>query len=684
MRLNMAEWILTSSILILMVLLIRLAFRKRLTAKIRYGIWLLVLLRLLLPFLLFDSSLSLLRLIPYQESETETESTGTFWNQQTGEGISPSPSQAAPALPQMAVPGIGGQMPDLSQNNNLSRTDTLIRENLIFILWTMGMVVTVLVIVGSNLHFWGKVRKSRKRLETLQEDRSLPVYLSDAVPMPCMFGLLRPAVYVRNQDVDDQEAMSYILRHEYMHYRHKDHVWAIFRGLCLVLHWYNPLVWVAAYCSKQDAELACDESVIRYFSAEEAERYGKVLLSLTLQNSDYWTMLSCATTFGGGKSYLKERISRIAQRPRLFLFSTGAVMVLCVIALLFTFTGNSEELAEEGDFAAGPEIQVSPQPQVGLEPKASPEAQAGLESQESPEPQASPGAQGGTEPSRESTDMDSVVVEEDIFVNDFLVDMNGDGIRDIIRLRSRGDNSLDTSMEKNEALRKAVEGNYFGWYEIAIYDGASAADMQTFQKGDEVNQEARVDVFDNLAQPHAGNGQYSYYEEDGKGFLIYNSPYMGQGVGGYYYEVFTYSNTWEKEVVAANFLGFSVNIYPYDPYDIMELWKEPETYLAEEFPVEEMVDYTMELKGYLDRATIIMDTSIWGKVFFTTCYEDNNLRPDAFAIWHWGWDWDEVFLSLDSVDSEESLREALFDVREAILQEIEALLQESPHPYAPG
>lgn len=683
MGLNMEEWILTSSILILMVLLIRLAFRKRLTAQIRYGIWLLVLLRLLLPFSLFDSSLSLLRLIPHQESETETESEGAFWNQQTGDGISPSPSQAAPALPQMAVPGIGGQMPDMSQNNDSSRTDTLIRENLIFILWTIGIVVTLLVIVGSNLHFWDKVRKSRKRLDTLQEDQPLPVYLSDAVPMPCMFGLLRPAVYVRSQDADDKETLSYILRHEYTHYRHKDHIWAFFRGLCLVLHWYNPLVWVAAYCSKQDAELACDESVIRHFTAEEVERYGKVLLSLTLQNSDYWTMLSCATTFGGGKNYLKERISRIAQRPRLFLFSTGAVMVLCVMALLFTFTGNSEEPTEKEDFAAGPEIQASPEPQAGLEPKTSPEVQAGLEPQEIPEPQASPEAQGGTEPARESTDMDSMASEVDIFVNDFLVDMNGDGIRDIIRLRSMGDNSLDTSMEKNEALRKAVEGNFSGWYQIEIYDGASAADMQTFQKGDELNQEARVDVFDDLAQPHVGNGQYSYYEEDGKGFLIDNSPYMGQGAGDYYYEVFTYSNAWEKEVVAVNSLSFSVSSAPYY-FDIINLQMDLGTYLTEKFPVEEMVNYTMELKGYLDKATIIMDTSIWGKVFFTTCYEDNNLRPDAFAIWHWGWDWDEVSLSMDSVDSEESLREALFDVREAILQELEALLQESPYPDFAG
>lgn len=151
--------------------------------------------------------------------------------------------------------------------------------------------------------------------------------------------------------------------------------------------------------------------------------------------------------------------------------------------------------------------------------------------------------------------------------------------------------------------------------------------MQAFRKGDALSEDAKVDVFES-AQAHVGNGQYSYYEEGGRGFLICNSPYLGQGMGRYSYEVFTYSNIWEKEVVA----------------------------------------YTMELKGWLDKASIIMDTSVFGQVLFTAYYEDDVLKPDAFFIWLL----DEreeppTLIYLEEISSEEALREALNSIYEAVL-----------------
>ena len=608
MRLNMTEWILTASIFILMVLLIRLIFKKRLAAKIRYGIWLLVLLRLLLPFSLFNSSLSLLNLFPGQEAVNEADQAEP-WRMQTGQEGTPSQTQTVPGQQQTAFLENGAQESTTVQSDDFLSSDAVSWKKFLSIFWASGMAVTLLVVLGSNLYFFRKVRGSRRRIQVLQEKHPLPVYLSEAVPVPCMFGLLRPSVYVREQDTDNEESLLYILKHEYTHYRHGDHIWSFFRGLCLILHWYNPLVWMAAYFSKMDAELACDESVIRHFTAKEAEEYGKVLISLTLQNTDYWTMLSCATTFGGGKNYLKERISRIAKRPGLFIFSTAAVIALCIVALLFTFTGNAKESDAE-----------------------------------------------------EETEVEEFVpLEGEIFVNDVLVDLNGDGIEDIIRLSSVGGESPDSSLEENAALKKAVEENNYGYYQIAVYDGAYAADMQTFQTGDKLNEEAQVDAFQ-LAQAHAGNGQYSYYEESGRGFLISNNPYMGQGVGGYSYEVFTYSNAWEKEVVEENDLSFS--IIPYSP----EISREsPQDYMAESFPVEDMVAYTMELKSWLDRALIIMDTSTFGQVLFTTCYEDGVLQPDAFSIWPWN-EWAELSLvQPEKIHSEEALREALSDMYEAVM-----------------
>ena len=112
MWLNMGEWILTSSILIAMVLLIRFVFKNRLTAKLRYGIWLLVLVRLLLPISLFDSSFSFIGLLPGQNSPAEKERDVNYWQDQTGQGMESGQTQSAvPAMdqsyPQRNVTGSG-------------------------------------------------------------------------------------------------------------------------------------------------------------------------------------------------------------------------------------------------------------------------------------------------------------------------------------------------------------------------------------------------------------------------------------------------------------------------------------------------------------------------------------------------------------------------------------------------
>ncbi|MCH5269887.1 MAG: M56 family metallopeptidase [Lachnospiraceae bacterium] len=658
MGLNMGEWILTSSIFILLVLLIRLIFKKWLTAKIRYSIWFLVLLRLLLPFSFFDSSFSLLNFIPRQESEiqiVQADGAGLPMQQEimSNSLSSVKPLPTANPLQTLQTQSAGSHIVanhgDIPQNKENSFFDTLSIKKMLFICWYIGMIAALLIIAGSNLYFVKNVKKSRKMTEILQNRQSLPVYTSENVPFPCMFGLFKPAIYVRNHDTEDKVTLSYILKHENTHYRHRDHIWAFFRGLCLILHWYNPLVWIAAYCSKQDAELFCDESVIRPFSAEEAEAYGKVLIGLSIQNIDYRTVLSCATTLSSGKNNLKERINRIAGRPQFFICSTAAVVILCIGALVFTFTGNSKRTVEE-DRTAGLEDESV----VGSEaPENNPLEEPADITLETPK----------DEPLAEPVDRIPQVAEDGLFINDYLVDMNGDGIKDVLRLSNINDAPLDTSLTESEALRKAVEENTAGYYQIALYDGAHAADMQNFRIGDELNEDALITTFE-PGQAHAGNTQYSYYEENGRGYLIDNCPYFGQEVVSYQYLVFTYTSDWKQETIAEDHLSFFA--MPYSP----ELTRmSPYEYMTENFSIEDMIAYTMEIKDYLDKAVIIMDTSIFGEVLFTTYYENSVLTPNAFAIWYW----DDAF---QSVNSEETLREALYN---ALLYQLNGIT-----PYLTG
>ncbi len=57
--------------------------------------------------------------------------------------------------------------------------------------------------------------------------------------------------------------LRHVLTHEFTHYRHGDHLWSMLRCLALAVHWWNPLVWLAAELSRRDAELACDEGALK-------------------------------------------------------------------------------------------------------------------------------------------------------------------------------------------------------------------------------------------------------------------------------------------------------------------------------------------------------------------------------------------------------------------------------------
>ena len=52
-----------------------------------------------------------------------------------------------------------------------------------------------------------------------------------------------------------------MLRHEKTHMKHGDPLIRVIGTMCTCLHWWNPLVWLAAYLMNQDMEMFCDETV---------------------------------------------------------------------------------------------------------------------------------------------------------------------------------------------------------------------------------------------------------------------------------------------------------------------------------------------------------------------------------------------------------------------------------------
>jgi hypothetical protein len=191
--------------------------------------------------------------------------------------------------------------------------------------------------LASNLRFWRKLRKARIPYRT--DGCSYPVYLVEqGLSSPCLFGLVRPAIYL-TPAATSPERLRHVIAHEETHARHLDPLWSALRCVCLLLYWFDPLVWAAAIVSKTDCELACDEGALRRLGESERIPYGQTLLSLIPVTGRPADPLLSATTMTAGKHRLKDRITRIAENRQTRAMALFAVAAAAILTCLLTFTG---------------------------------------------------------------------------------------------------------------------------------------------------------------------------------------------------------------------------------------------------------------------------------------------------------------------------------------------------------
>lgn len=315
----MVEWFISSAALIVLVLTLRRALGKKLSAAARYALWLVVLARLLIP----------VQLVSLPVYSTEGERLATVVSPSVPVATLPeapgeSGTVAAPTTPASPAPGA---QPTVSEPAAASWTV----EKCLTIVWLCGAGMLGAVIVTSNLRFSLALRRRRTRLKGA--DCALPVYTAEGLESPCLVGLVHPAVYLAPEDAENAQRLRHILAHEQAHWRGGDHVWAVGRAAALCLHWFEPLVWVAAV-SKRDAELACDARTLKALGDGERAAYGQTLLSLVTARPTPRTLLSCSTAMSGGKKTLRERIEAVAKKSqtrRAALFLAAAVVILAAV-----------------------------------------------------------------------------------------------------------------------------------------------------------------------------------------------------------------------------------------------------------------------------------------------------------------------------------------------------------------
>lgn len=335
----MNEWIISSSILIAAVLLGRFLLRGRISLRLQYGLWLVVLLRLLLPVQLFTSDFGAGSIAQDVDISAPVRQVYTAARNDDYQLEYDAAYQQVVAEYEARNQTVEPDAADKIAYDRVRQSRELDLKALLYHLWFAGMVVMTAVIVSCNVHLSLQLR--RRRWECPTADSLLPVYVTEAVPTPCIFGFFHPVIYLTPEAAGDDQTRTHVLTHELTHYRHLDHIWSVLRSVCLVLHWYNPLVWMAAKVSRADAELACDEGALARLGEDHRGDYGRTLIGLTCA-APIGDLFVTATTMTGSAGSIRERIRLLMKRPRNTVLTVTAVALMVTLIVGCSFAGAPE------------------------------------------------------------------------------------------------------------------------------------------------------------------------------------------------------------------------------------------------------------------------------------------------------------------------------------------------------
>lgn len=349
----MKEILLTSSVLIAALLLLRRVFRRSVSRRVQYALWALVLVRLLVPANLPALDHNVLTAVDPVVQDIEAlyiTPHQIVYDTPSGANIYGPPNTPAvtvgPATPDNKLTfSVEDAFHTPVEATTLYQRQ-IVLEDLLRPVWYAGMAFMAVWFFFSNLLFWWRLR--RRRTPYAAENCTRRVYLvEEGLPSPCLFGLFRPAIYLTPAAVSSPEALRHVLAHEETHARHRDPLWSLLRAVCLTVYWFDPLVWAAALASKNDCELACDEGAILRLGEAERIPYGRTLLSLIPVRRGPSNPLLSATTMTAGKKQLKDRVTRIAQSRRTVGIALFAVLAIAAAVCAATFTGAASKAPDK-------------------------------------------------------------------------------------------------------------------------------------------------------------------------------------------------------------------------------------------------------------------------------------------------------------------------------------------------
>lgn len=317
---------LSGSILAVLIFSLKPFIKQKLSKSIQYYIWIVVLLRLTLPFSFETSIMNKL-----------------FYGNQipvvaTSQGIiQPVVDTSLNISKTNVLPIVQKSLPNAVNNGEVvqGRNFMDLFNQYSLYLWLLGVIIALTVnltgyarflkyLKGANIP--ATSRENEMLVTLLRGRRKVRLFRNRFLSTPMLIGVARPYIIIPDVNFSETQLKN-ILLHEIVHLRRFDIGVKWLTMIASVVHWFNPLMYFIKKQINNSCELACDEAVIKNLSPSEKQAYGDTLISVVAQYKYPSGILQ--VTMCEEKKGLKERLLAIMNHSR----KSRGIIILSAILL---------------------------------------------------------------------------------------------------------------------------------------------------------------------------------------------------------------------------------------------------------------------------------------------------------------------------------------------------------------
>ncbi|WP_142293431.1 M56 family metallopeptidase [Bacillus sp. K2I17] len=346
------ETSLMASILVGFILCIKVLFRNKLTPRWQYMLWIVLMIRLLLPWSP-DSSYSIYSLLSYSSSVSEVIQKNT----PSPENTVNDEMQHTVELEQNAETVTKNSEPEVNVSSEQQTALSLYKVALY--VWLAGVIILAVITFITNRRLYSYIKKQpditdeqvttvfNRCKQSMKMKKAVSLRLAGKIASPTVFSFFRPKVLLskKHMKVLNEQQLQYVFYHELAHIKRNDVAvnWIMYS--LILLNWFNPILWYAYFCMREDQELACDAYALTFIDKEEQIAYGHTIITL-LEHYSY--QVPSLANLSRNKRTLKRRIVMIKKfQKKSYRLSLLGIIVIVAIASLSLFNARAAEGKEK-------------------------------------------------------------------------------------------------------------------------------------------------------------------------------------------------------------------------------------------------------------------------------------------------------------------------------------------------